>query len=143
MARKITKIDKKVLEDIVKESIIKVGLKGLNEGKAALLLRLIISGIGNYFFISPDTEIDVGFIKFKKNPEKDELFTVDILRNGEEGIINADTLYRYYKGELAKEGELKKALEGFVGELLAYSQEQETSISRLTSRLSNKKRKGD
>lgn len=142
MARKIEKLDISVIEDIMKDSLYRIGCE-LKEEKAKLLLRLLISGISSHFFFFPDTEIDVGFMKFKKNPNLDELFTVEIIRNKD--VANADFLYRYYKGELLTEKELKGIVNGFVNELAAYSQSQNNKIAKLTSSLNkesiSKKRK--
>lgn len=135
MARKIQQMEASVLEKVVEDSLNRIGCK-LPEDKTKLLLRLIISGISNHFFELPDTEINVGFMKFKKSPNLDELFTVEIIRNEE--VINAKSLYKYYKGELITEKELKNIVEGFVNELVVYSQNQSNNINRLTGKLSQK-----
>jgi len=139
MARKIEQLSSSVIEEITKESLKRIGfeIKKEDEDKVKLLLRLIISGIANHFFELPDTEIDVGFMKFKKNPNLDELFTVDIIRNQE--IANASRLYKYYKGELLTEKALKDIVEGFVNELAVYSQNQNNKIGKLTNSLSQDK----
>lgn len=139
MARKLVKKELSILEDIVIESVRRVGLD-LKKEQSLLLMRLIFSSISKYFFLEPDSIIDVGFMRFKKNPAKDELFAVEILRNSTEGVVNADTLCRYYKGELAKEAELKNILNGFMDELIEYSQVQEVNINKITSSLSRKRK---
>ena len=53
-------------------------------------------------------------------------------------------MYKYYKGEIITEKKIKGIVEGFVDELLTYSQEQNKEITLLTSKLgknSIKKRK--
>ena len=130
-----------IIEGITKESLKVIGVNDMEEGKIKLLVRLIISGIANYYFKNPDDLIKVGFLQFEKSPEKDELFKVTILRNQEAGVINADTLWKYYKGELHQEAKFKEVLDNFLEELISYSQDQEINITQLTSRL--QKRKGD
>lgn len=139
MARKLVKKESSILEDIAIDSVKRVGLD-LTRDQALLLMRLMFSGMANYFFLDPDSIIDIGFLRFKKNPAKDELFAIDIIRNAQEGIVNAGTLYKYYKGELAKEAELKSILHGFMDELVEYSQVQEVNISKMTSSLSRKRK---
>lgn len=129
-----------VIENIVKESLNIINEK-MEDDKIRLLLRLIISGIAKHYFTSPDDLIEVGFLQFCKSPDKDELFRVNILRSKDSGVINADTLWRYYKGELKQEAQFKEILDNFLEELIEYSQEQEINITQLTSRL--QKRKGD
>lgn len=128
------------LENIVKESLNIINEK-MEDDKIRLLLRLIISGIANHYFTNPDDLIEVGFLQFCKSPDKDELFRVNILRDKKSGVINADTLWKYYKGELKQEAQFKEILDNFLEELIEYSQEQEINITQLTSRL--QKRKGD
>ena len=139
MGRKFRKVDKEVLENIVKESLERIGIKTIETNKVALLARLITSGIALHFFNSPDDLIDVGFLRFKKNPEKEELFAVEILKNEKAGVINADTLYRYYTGNLTSEKALKETMEGFVNELLNYSQKQNNVITELTGNLKKRR----
>ena len=134
--RKIEKQDKSVIEDIMKESLKNVGLTEVKDETSALLLRILFSGISNHFFLEPDTEIDVGFLKFKKSPNLDELFTVGINRDLEEGVVNAGAMYKYYTGGFASEKKMKSIVENFVDELLLYSQEQNMKITGLTSKLS-------
>lgn len=142
MTRKLTKVNKEVIESIVEDSLRRAGIKKVKKEAAAILLRLIVSGIANYFYDNPDDFIDVGFIRFKKNPQKEEVFAVDLLANEQEGVINADTLNRYYKGELIAEEKLKGLMDGFVNELLFYSQAQNDKITNMTSTLQIKSRKG-
>lgn len=140
MARKFNKAPPETLESILKESLEIIGVE-MDEGKAKLLLRLIISGIANHYFFKPDDLIDVGFLRFCKSPDKDELFRVNIIRDKGSGVVNAETLWKYYNGELQQEQQFKGILENFLEELINYSQEQEIDITRLTSKL--QKRKGD
>lgn len=140
MVRQFNKAPPEVLEDILKESLRVIDVE-MDEGKVRLLLRLIISGIANHYFYRPDDLIDVGFLRFCKSPDKDELFRVNIIRNKESGVINAETMWKYYTGQLKQERDFKGILENFLEELINYSQEQEIDITQLTSRL--QKRKGD
>lgn len=142
--RKIIERDCKELEKITSSSLAKVGLKRVSKAKAALLMRLVFSGVSRYFFLNPDTAINLGFLKFKKSPKKEEMFTVTINPSVPDGVVNADTMWRYYTGELAKKEELKEVLNKFVEELLSYSQMQEVQIAQLTSNLSvTEERKGE
>ena len=129
------------IENITKESLKIIGIENLEEGKVKLLSRLIMSGIANHYFHCPDDLIRMGFLQFEKSPDKNELFKVTILKNKETGVVNADTLWKYYKGELHKEAKFKEILDNFLEELISYSQTQEINITQLTSRL--QKRKGD
>ena len=138
MAREIKNLKSSVIEDMVVNNLSKICDNKLENEKLQLFLRLIISDIAYHFFLNPDTQIDVGFMRFRKSPNLDELFTVDIIRN--EDIINAQSLYKYYRGELISEKELKGIVEGFVGELLMYSQQQNTKITSLTGKLSGTKK---
>lgn len=128
------------LERIVLESAIHVGID-MNDGQCALLLRLIFSAIGQHFFFNPDTKYKIGFIEVSKSPDIDELFKVSIIRSEQDEILNANFLYKYYTGELARERQLKGILDTFVNQLLAYSQEQEISIGMLANDLMNKESK--
>lgn len=130
-----------IIERVTGESLKIVGIEEVPEGKVKLLSRLIISGIANHYFQNPDDLIKMGFLQFEKSPDKNELFKVTILRDTEVGVINADTLWKYYKGELHQEAKFKEVLDNFLEELIAYSQTQEINITQLTSRL--QKRKGD
>ena len=138
MARKLTKVSNKIIEEIVESSIKRTGIKKVSKKQAALLIRLICSGIANHFFHNPDDLIDVGFIRFKKNPTKEEIFAVDLIPNNE-GVINADTLYKYYKGDLIAAEKIKETMENFVNELLSYSQNQNNKITNMTSKLQERK----
>ena len=143
MAREIRTVDKKVIEDIITDTLRKFGIE-LEKDEAALMLRLFLSGISKYFFDEPDTRIELGFMSLQKSPDLDELFSIRIIRNLEEGVVNADTMYKYYKGEIITEKKIKGIVEGFVDELLTYPQEQNKEITLLTSKLgknSIKKRK--
>ena len=140
MARKFNKEPPETLESILRESLDILDIK-IEEDKAKLLLRLIISGIASHYFYKPDDLIDIGFLRFCKSPDKDELFRVNLLRDKESGVINADTLWKFYTGQLKQEQDFKEILENFFQELINYSQEQEIDITHLTSRL--QRRKGD
>ena len=140
MVRKFNKEPPETLENILKESLEVIGVK-MKKDKARLLLRLIISGIANHYFYKPDDLIDIGFLRFCKSPDKDELFRVNILRDKDSGVVNADTLWKYYTGQLKQEQDFKGILDNFLQELIDYSQEQEIDNTHLTSRL--QRRKGD
>lgn len=135
MKRKLKRAQKEELESIVNDCLKRVKIGELKEGRSEWLFRLLISGIAQYFFEKPDNYVDVGFIRFKKNPEKEELFTVEILKDEKVGVVNADTLWRYYTGDLTSEKELKSIIGNFVAELLKYSQNQEEEITNLTGKL--------
>ena len=136
MARKFKKRQATDIEDIVAESLARIGVKNLSDEQVALLARLIFSGVARYFFMSPDNEIEMGFLKIIKNPDKEQLFAVNIRKSENEGIYNAKSLWKYYRGELVVEAELKSIMEEFVQNLLDYSQAQEQSISKLTRKIS-------
>lgn len=142
MVRQFNKAPPETLEDILKESLRVIDVE-MDEGKVKLLLRLIISGIASHYFYRPDDLIDVGFLRFCKSPDKDELFRVNIIRNKESGVINAETMWKYYTGQLKQERDFKGILENFLEELINYSQEQEIDITNLTSRLHRKRKEGD
>lgn len=128
-----------IIEDITRESLKIVGIENTEEGKIKLLSRLFISGIAYHYFKNPDDLIKMGFLQFEKSPDKNELFKVTLLKDQNAGVINADTLWKYYRGELHQEMKFKEILDNFLEELIAYSQTQEISITQLTSRLQNKK----
>ena len=135
MKRKLKRAQKEELESIMKDCLKTVKIGELKEGRSEWLFRLLMSGIAKYFFEQPDNFVDVGFIRFKKNPEKEELFAVEIIKDEKAGVTNAETLWRYYTGELSSEKELKSIVNNFVNELLKYSQEQEEEITNITGRL--------
>ena len=139
MKRKFTTIKDRVLEEIVRDSALRVGIGALNETQTAMLIRLIFSGISNYFYNSPDNVVELGYMKVRKNPEKEQLFAVDLQENNADSISNAETLYRYYKGDMKAEKELKETMNTFINELLIYSQVQSNNITKLTGKL----RKGE
>lgn len=142
MGRKFREASPEVLEDIVKESLTYIGISDIDNGKVKLLLRLLMSGIGSYYFKNPDDIINVGFLKFKKSPDKDELFEVYIKRDSKSGILNAQTLWDYYNGSLVRERLCKGVVEDFLENLINYSQEQEINITDLTNNI-KEKRKGE
>jgi hypothetical protein len=129
-----------ILERVTEESLKIVGIEDVDEGKVKLLTRLIISGLAYYYFNNPDDLIKMGFLQFEKSPDKNELFKVTILKDKETGVINADTLWKYYKGELHQEAKFKEILDDFLEGLIAYSQSQEVNITQLTNRLQKKRR---
>lgn len=140
MARRLKKVNEEVLRPIIEDSFERVGIEGVTREKLALLFRLVSGGIANYFFHSPDDLIEVGFLRFKKNPDKNELFAVEIIRDDNAGVVNADTLYRYYTGDLSSEKALQNTMNNFVNELLSYSQAQSDSITNLTGKLKKRRK---
>ena len=139
--RKFIEKSPDIIERVTEESLKIVGIEDVDKGKIKLLTRLIMSGLAYYYFNNPDDLIKMGFLQFEKSPDKDELFKVTILRDKDAGVINADTLWKYYKGELRQEEKFKEILDNFLEGLIAYSQAQEINITQLTSKL--QKRKGD
>ena len=135
MKRKLKRANKEEIEAIIKDCLKRIKIEDLKEGRAEWLLRLIISGVAKYFFEQPDNIVDVGFLRFKKNPSKEELFAVEIIKDEKAGVVNAETLWRYYTGELVSEKEIKSIIGNFVNELLKYSQEQEEEITQITEKL--------
>ena len=138
MAREIKQVDKEVIEDLIRKSFLHIGIEPSNQ-KCNLFLRLFIGAVAEYFFKSPDNEIEVGFVKFKKNPEKRELFSVELIPNEEAGVLNADTLLKYYTGELGSAQALKEVMNDFVNNLLIYSQNQNAKITTLTSKMQGRR----
>lgn len=139
--RKLKQISSDVIEDIIKKSLEIINAK-LNEGQIKLLLRLIVSGIAYHYFLSPDDLIDVGFLRFEKSPDKNELFKVTLLKNSESGVVNAETLWEFYSGDMNRKKQLKKVVNEFLGELIEYSRTQEMDIMKLTNSVDTK-RKGE
>lgn len=139
MARKFKEEPPEKLEQIMEDCLDIIGVK-LDEVKIKLLLRLIMSGIAYHYFINPDDLIKVGFLSFSKIPEKDELFKVSIIRDEKSGVKNAETLWKYYKGDIKKEKEIKETLGNFLEDLINYSKEQEKEITKLTSQLEERRR---
>ena len=137
--RKFTEKPPEILEQIMEDCLDIIGVK-LDEAKIKLLIRLIISGISNHYFFFPDDLIKLGFVEFYKNPDKDELFRVSILRDTESGVVNAETLWKYYKGDIKKEKEIKETLGNFLEDLISYSKEQEKEITQLTSQIEKRRR---
>ena len=140
MSRKLNKVTEEVVIALLRDSLKRSGLENMRDNNVSLFIRLLFSGLSSYFFRNPDDIIDLGYMRLKKNAEVDELFAVEILRDKEESVVNADTLYKFYKGELISEKEIKKVVEGFANELLSYSEMQNEKISNLTYKL-NKRRK--
>ena len=145
MAREFVNKSPKEIELIVDECLKRVGINKVTNNQVALLTRLIFSGIANYFFNRPDDLIKMGYIEFRKNPDKEQLLAVNIIKNEEVGVVNASTLWRYYKGELTSEAELKGIIDEFVHDLISYAQTQEQNImsisNRTTVELSKKRRR--
>lgn len=138
--RKFKKASPELIENIVRDSLRVVGLsEEIGSNKIALLTRLIFSGVSFYFFKNPNSIIDIGYIRAQKNPDKDELFAINIQRD--DTVVNAETLWKYYTGELQASKKLKSLLSGFVNELLVYSQIQEMKINELTTKINSKKGK--
>jgi hypothetical protein len=140
MARKRTYKPASYIENIMKISAMTIGVH-ISDDKLRLLSRLFISGIADRFFEHPDDIVDMGFLRFEKSPDKDELFKVMIIRNSDIGIVNAGSMWKYYKGELTQGKEFKKIFDSFLSELINYSKEQELEITKLTSDI--QKRKGE
>lgn len=115
------------IENLFINSFKRAGIKA-TDMQVSLLLRLFLSSVGNYFFFNPDTSYRIGFIEVSKSPDKDELFNVKIIRSPENNIVNANTLWQFYTGDLIREKQLKSLLDTFVQELINYSQAQEISI---------------
>ena len=140
MGRKRVERSPKIIENIAKKCFDTVGIK-ITDEKSALYTRLFISGLSHYFFFNPDDIIKMGFIKFEKSPDKDELFKITIQKSLEVGIINAETLWKYYTGELLQQAQFKQIIQNFMTDLIEYSQTEEMNITKLTSDIENKRRK--
>lgn len=140
MGRAFKEESAEVIEKIIERSLNIIGAE-FNEGQTKLFLRLIISGIANHYFHNPDDIINVGFLRFEKSPDKNELFKVTIIKNQEVGVVNAETLWEYYNGELKQKQQLKEVLNDFLKELISYSQAQEIDITNLTNSIERKKRR--
>lgn len=139
--RKLIEKPPDIIERVVEESLKVVGITDIEESKIKLIARLIVSGLAYHYFNNPDDVIKMGFLQFEKSPVKSELFKVTLIANKDVGVVNADTLWRYYKGELHQEAKFKEILDNFLEDLISYSQSQEISITQLTSKL--QKRKGE
>ena len=135
MAREIKEMKAIDIEEIVEECFKRIGLRDAKAEQIALFSRLLFSGIAKYFFYNPDNAVNLGYIRFSKSPDIDELFRVHIVRNGKVGIVNADTLWQYYKGDIIHREKIEEVVNNFVNELLDYSQQQEKNISKLTQKL--------
>lgn len=138
MVREFRERPAEVIEQIIIKSLNILNSK-LDEGQIKLLLRLIISGIANYYFHHPDDIINVGFLRFEKSPEKSELFKVTIIKDQGVGVVNAETLWEYYSGELKQKQQFKEVLNNFLEELINYSQAQEIDIMKLTNEIKTKR----
>ena len=138
MAREFIEKSSEVMEQIIIKSLNILNSK-LDEGQIKLLLRLIISGIANHYFHHPDDIINVGFLRFEKSPEKSELFKVTIIKDQGVGVVNAETLWEYYSGELKQKQQFKEVLNNFLEELINYSQAQEIDIMKLTNEIKTKR----
>ena len=135
MARKIKEHKAIDIEEIVEECFKRIGVANAKQEQIALFSRLLFSGISRYFFLHPDNAVNLGYLRFSKSPDIDELFRVHIVRNGKVGIVNADTLWKYYKGDIIHREKIEEVVNNFVNELLVYSQQQEQDISKLTRKL--------
>ena len=135
MARKIKEYKAIEIEEIVEECFKRIGVQNAKKEQIALFTRLLFSGIAKYFFFNPDNAVNVGYLRFSKSPDIDELFRVHIMRNGKVGIVNAETLWQYYKGDIIHKEKIEEVVNNFVSELLDYSQQQEKDISKLTQKL--------
>lgn len=140
MGRVFKEESAEVIEKIIERSLNIIGAE-FNKGQTKLFLRLIISGIANHYFHNPDDIINVGFLRFEKSPDKNELFKVTIIKNQEVGVVNAETLWEYYNGELKQKQQLKEVLNDFLKELISYSQAREIDITNLTNSIERKKRR--
>lgn len=140
MGRVFKEESAEVIEKVIERSLNIIGAE-FNEGQTKLFLRLIMSGIANHYFHNPDDIINVGFLRFEKSPDKNELFKVTIIKNQEVGVVNAETLWEYYNGELKQKQQLKEVLNDFLKELISYSQAQEIDITNLTNSIERKKRR--
>ena len=141
MKREQRVVEPKIIEELVDKALRAIGIEDLDKDKSRLFLRLLFSGLGQYFFINPDDLMDIGFIRLAKNPKKEEIFSVNLIKNPDLGIVNADTLWKYYRGELIQQEKFKELIEGFMEELISYSQEKEMNITELTSRYGKYKEK--
>lgn len=135
MSRKIKERKALDIENIVEDCFRRIGVTEAKPEQIALFTRLLISGVASYFFYNPDNAVNIGYIRLVKSPNKDELFQAHIVRNGKVGIVNADTLWKYYKGDIIHKEKIEEVVNNFVNELLDYSQQQEKDISKLTRKL--------
>lgn len=140
MGREFKQKEATVLEQVMKQCLEIVGAK-LEENQIKLLLRLYTSGIAYHYFLNPDDLIDVGFLRFGKSPEKEELFKVTLIRDEDSGVVNAKTLWKYYKGDLSREQQFKNILDSFLKNLINYSQQQEIEITKSISKIEKRKEK--
>ena len=141
MARKRTERGPEIIETISDKCFKALGYEVPAE-KSKLFARLFLSGLAHYYFFHPDDIIKIGFLKLEKSPDLNEVFKVVLLRNPNEGVINAETLWKYYTGELIQKSNFKELIEKFMTELIEYSQEQEINITSITNNIS-KNRKGN
>ena len=140
MVRKREERDSTTLENISEKCFKAMGLNVSRE-QSNLFARIFLSGISHYFFYKPDDIIRIGFLKVEKSPEKSELFKVTLQKNLDVGVTNAETLWKYYTGELIQESKFQEIIQNFMEELISYSQAQEQEITNLTSSLNRKKRR--
>lgn len=140
MARKLIYKNSEELEKLLDDCLIFTGFKKLSKDIIKLLIRLVFSKIGYYFFLNPDDVINVGFMQVQKSPDKDELFKVKIIRDAKAGVINADTLQKFYNGDLAREKNLKETLTDFLSNLINYAQEQEEEITNSINLMETKRK---
>lgn len=141
MARQLIEKPSEILEKITEDCLDLVGVK-LKGEKIKLLIRLLISGIANHYFQNPDDLINMGFLSFQKSPDKTELFRVNLIKDADAGVVNAETVWRYYNGSLGREQQFRQILNSFLENLINYSQEQEIEITKSISQLEKRKEKG-
>ncbi len=138
MGRKRIERGPEVIEKIAKDCFEVLGYE-VPENKSNLFARLFLSGLSHHFFYNPDDIIRMGFLQIEKSPDINELFKITILRNQEAGVVNAETLWKYYTGELIQESSFKEIIEKFMTDLIEYSQEQEINITNITNNIRNRK----
>lgn len=140
MGRKRIEKEITVIEKISEKCFKAIGIEAPKE-QSDLFARIFLSGLAHYFFLNPDDIIKMGFLRIEKSPEKSELFKVTLQENSKVGVINAETLWKYYTGELLQQTKFKELFENFIEQLIQYSQNQEQEITELTSTLNKKRRK--
>lgn len=139
MKRKQVKKEINVIEDISRKCFKAIGIRASID-QSNLFARIFISGLAHYFFNSPDDIIEMGFLKIEKRPIKEEVFRVTLSTNKDIGVINAETLWKYYTGELLYKTKFKKVVESFMKELINYSKIQEKEITEM---IEKSNREGD
>ena len=141
MGRKRVERGPEIIEKVSKDCFRALGYAVPKE-KSDLFARLFLSGLSHYFFYHPDDIIKIGFLKLEKSPDLEELFKVIIQKSMNAGVINAETLWKYYTGELIQENNFKEIIEKFMNELIEYSQEQEINITQITNKIGKENKNG-